>query len=61
MRTFADRKLILRARWMTDDVVKLVDGGGHTSCTGHSGGILDGIAGRRREDTAYLLSAPGET
>lgn len=46
---------------MADDVVKLVDGSGHTSCTDDSGGILDRITGWWREDTAYLLSAPGET
>ena len=46
---------------MGNDVVKFVDRDGHTSRGSESGGILNGITGWWREDTAYLLSAPAET
>ena len=57
--TFASRELIFRAGRMANDVVKLINWDGHTSCDGN-GGILDRISGRWRENTTYLLSAPGE-
>ena len=61
MYTFANRKLIFGASRMADDVVKLVGWSGHTSRGSNIWGILDGITWWRREDTAYVLSAPAET